>query len=71
MGSGARWSTVPCHGSGLEHMTDRLAAVGGTIVIDSRPGAGTTVAGTIPLTGEAAAPVAANDPVPVPPRGAS
>ena len=61
--------SLACHGSGLEHMTDRLAALGGTIVIDSRPGAGTTVAGMIPLTGEAAGPVAAN--VPVPPRGAS
>ncbi|MGN6795320.1 MAG: ATP-binding protein [Streptosporangiaceae bacterium] len=38
------------HGSGLQHMTDRLAALGGAIVIDSRPGAGTTVAGRIPLT---------------------
>jgi signal transduction histidine kinase len=36
-------------GGGLQHMTDRLAALGGTIVIDSRPGAGTTVAGRIPL----------------------
>jgi signal transduction histidine kinase len=42
------------HGSGLQHMTDRLAALGGTIVIDSRPGAGTTVAGRIPLAAEAA-----------------
>ncbi len=40
---------LPRHGSGLQHMTDRLAALGGTIVIDSRPGAGTTVAGRIPL----------------------
>ena len=63
--------SLACHGSGLEHMTDRLAALGGTIVIDSRPGAGTTVAGTIPLTGEAAEAVAAIVPVPVPPRGAS
>ena len=39
-------------GSGLQHMTDRLAALGGTIVIDSRPGAGTTVAGRIPLAAE-------------------
>jgi signal transduction histidine kinase len=43
-------------GSGLQHMTDRLAALGGTIVIDSRPGAGTTVAGRIPLAAEASDP---------------
>ena len=42
------------HGSGLQHMTDRLAALGGTIAIDSRPGAGTTVAGRIPLAAETA-----------------
>ncbi len=41
-------------GGGLQHMTDRLAALGGTIVIDSRPGAGTTVAGRIPLEAAAA-----------------
>jgi signal transduction histidine kinase len=43
-------------GSGLQNMTDRLAALGGTIVIDSRPGAGTTVAGRIPLAAEVSDP---------------
>jgi signal transduction histidine kinase len=43
-------------GSGLQHMTDRLAALGGTIVIDSRPGAGTIVTGRIPLAAEASHP---------------
>ena len=36
----------------MQHMTDRLAALGGTITVDSRPGAGTTVAGSIPLTAD-------------------
>ena len=35
-------------GSGLQNMADRLAALGGTITIRSRPGSGTTVAGRIP-----------------------
>ena len=34
-------------GSGLQNMADRLAALGGSIRIDSRPGAGTTVSGRI------------------------
>jgi signal transduction histidine kinase len=43
---------LAAQGSGLQHMTDRLAALGGTITVDSRPGAGTTVAGSIPLTAD-------------------
>jgi signal transduction histidine kinase len=35
-------------GTGLQGMTDRLAAVGGTLHIRSRPGQGTTVSGTLP-----------------------
>jgi signal transduction histidine kinase len=38
-------------GDGLENMRDRLAAVGGELDIDSTPGAGTTVVGTIPVDG--------------------
>ena len=34
-------------GSGLQGMADRLAAVGGTVEIDSSPGRGTTVAGKV------------------------
>jgi signal transduction histidine kinase len=34
-------------GSGLQNMSDRLAALGGSCQIDSRPGRGTTVAGRI------------------------
>jgi signal transduction histidine kinase len=33
---------------GMQIMTDRIAALGGTIAVDSSPGNGTTVSGTIP-----------------------
>jgi signal transduction histidine kinase len=36
-------------GTGLQGMTDRLAAVGGTLRILSQPGYGTTVNGTLPV----------------------
>ena len=36
-------------GAGLQNMTDRLAALGGTFDIRSQPGGGTTVSGRIPL----------------------
>jgi signal transduction histidine kinase len=35
-------------GSGLQNMVDRIAAVGGSLTIRSTPGAGTTIAGTVP-----------------------
>lgn len=37
------------NGHGLTNLTDRLAALGGEVVITSAPGRGTTVAGQIPL----------------------
>jgi signal transduction histidine kinase len=37
------------NGSGLTSMRDRLAAVGGVLEIDTAPGSGTTVLGTVPL----------------------
>lgn len=39
-------------GGGLQNMADRLAAVSGELVIDSAPGSGTRVSGTIPVRGE-------------------
>ena len=36
-------------GAGLAHMTDRLGAIGGSLRIESRPGGGARLAGTIPL----------------------
>ena len=45
------------HGTGLQGMADRLAAVGGTLRIDSPPGSGTgtTISGTLPVAEPAAA----------------
>jgi signal transduction histidine kinase len=37
------------HGTGLQGMADRLAAVGGTLRVDSTPGSGTTISGTLPV----------------------
>ena len=36
-------------GSGLQNMGDRLAALGGTLEVRSRPGQGTTVTGRLPV----------------------
>jgi signal transduction histidine kinase len=36
-------------GVGFTNMNDRLGAVGGTLRVESTPGAGTRVTGTIPL----------------------
>ncbi|HXN00781.1 MAG TPA: histidine kinase [Candidatus Dormibacteraeota bacterium] len=36
-------------GAGMTNMMDRVGAVGGTLRVDSSPGHGTTVSGTIPL----------------------
>ena len=36
-------------GSGLTNMRDRLDALGGTLVVRSEPGTGTTVAGSVPV----------------------
>ena len=43
-------------GAGLTNMEDRLDALGGTLHIESRPGVGTTLRATVPVT--SAAPVA-------------
>jgi signal transduction histidine kinase len=49
--------TAVRHGTGVQGMTDRLAALGGTLHIGSRPGQGTAVTGWLPGPG------------PVPPPG--
>jgi signal transduction histidine kinase len=46
-------TATPTAGTGLQGMTDRLAAVGGTLCIRSAPGLGTTISGNLP-TGEPA-----------------
>jgi signal transduction histidine kinase len=38
------------YGTGLHNLTDRLAAVGGTMRIESAPGHGTALSGSIPLS---------------------
>jgi len=42
----------PTGGSGLQNMDDRIAAVGGTLAIDSRPGAGTWLRAEVPLAAQ-------------------
>jgi signal transduction histidine kinase len=42
------------HGSGLTGLTDRLHALGGTLDVTSRAGAGTTIRVRIPLDGPGA-----------------
>jgi signal transduction histidine kinase len=44
---------VTAYGTGLQGMADRLESIGGSIAVDSRPGAGTIVAGTVPVVGGA------------------
>ena len=40
-------------GSGLQGLADRLAAVNGTLRVDSPPGGGTAVQAVIPILGDA------------------
>jgi signal transduction histidine kinase len=42
----------PGRGTGLRGLTDRVAAIGGSLEIDSSPGEGTTVRATLPLPTE-------------------
>jgi signal transduction histidine kinase len=39
---------VPRHGTGLTGLADRVAALGGTFHVQSRPGAGTTLVAELP-----------------------
>ncbi len=41
--------TSVTHGSGLQGMTDRIDAIGGSLTIESEPGAGTTIRGSVPV----------------------
>jgi signal transduction histidine kinase len=50
-GTGFDPAVVAQHGTGLQGMADRLAAVGGTLHIESAPGHGTTVSGRLPTAG--------------------
>ena len=42
-------TTTTTHGTGLQGMADRLAAVGGTLHVRSQPGHGTTISGGLPV----------------------
>ena len=46
---GAGYPTDAGHGRGLHNMHDRIEAVGGRVSVESEPGQGTRVTGTIPL----------------------
>ncbi len=46
-GTGFDASTVPA-GQGITNMRDRVGAIGGELMVDSRPGSGTSVSGAIP-----------------------
>jgi signal transduction histidine kinase len=48
-GPGFDRAAAPVNG-GLQHMADRLAALGGSLQVDTCPGAGTTITGQIPAT---------------------
>jgi signal transduction histidine kinase len=39
------------YGTGLQGMSDRLDAIGGELVVESQPGAGSTVSGRVPVGG--------------------
>jgi signal transduction histidine kinase len=43
------------YGTGLRGIADRLASLDGDLVVESAPGSGTTVRGSIPVVGEASA----------------
>jgi signal transduction histidine kinase len=43
--------SVTSYGTGLQGMADRVDALGGSIEVDSTPGAGTTVVGRLPVEG--------------------
>jgi signal transduction histidine kinase len=52
---GAGFDTdATAYGTGLQGMADRLDAIGGSIVIESAPGSGTVVVGTVPIRGGSA-----------------
>ncbi len=48
-GVGSDLDSAPHAGQGLANMSDRIAALGGTLVVESTPGRGTTVRANIPV----------------------
>jgi signal transduction histidine kinase len=49
-GDGYDVERPPSSGTGLTNMSDRIGALGGTLTVQSTPGVGTTVRGSVPLT---------------------
>jgi signal transduction histidine kinase len=47
---GAGFPAGTSHGSGLQGMSDRVAAHGGTLTVRSRPGQGTIITGRLPTS---------------------
>ncbi|MEN3357592.1 MAG: hypothetical protein V7637_1574 [Mycobacteriales bacterium] len=45
---GIGFSGTEAQGAGFVNMADRLGAIGGTVTVDSIPGAGTTISGSLP-----------------------
>jgi signal transduction histidine kinase len=52
---GAGFPAGTSHGTGLQGMSDRLAAHGGTLTVTSQPGHGTTITGRLPTPERTAA----------------
>ncbi|MGH9110818.1 MAG: histidine kinase, partial [Acidimicrobiales bacterium] len=51
-GAGFDPAALAGRGHGFVNMSDRLGAIGGTVAVDSAPGRGTRVSGTVPVDGE-------------------
>lgn len=46
---GDGFDPTDAHGSGLTNMRDRLDALGGSLEVQSRPGSGTAILGSVPV----------------------
>ena len=49
-GAGCDVASARNAGTGFTNMTDRVAALGGSLSVESTPGLGTTVRGSVPVT---------------------
>jgi signal transduction histidine kinase len=47
--AGGMEATAGGRGHGFVNMSDRLGAIGGTLTVESAPGAGTTISGVVPI----------------------
>ena len=48
-GAGFDMSSTAIKGHGFVNMSDRVGAIGGTVRVDSKPGEGTRISGTVPI----------------------